>query len=407
LLVLIAAGEAVFALPFVLPRVFRPTILDVFELSNTQLGTAMSVYGMVAMVAYFLGGPLADRFSPRRMMAFALWGTALGGLYLASIPSYPALVALYGWWGLTTILLFWAGLLRTTREWGGESTQGRAYGFLDGGRGLFAALLSTAAVALFALLVNEEAALALRRSALQRVIVVYAGLTALAGVGVWWLVPQGRSQDRAALRLADVVRVARLPNVWLQGLIVICAYVGYKGTDDLSLLTRDALGYSDVDAAWVGTLAFWIRPVAAATAGLVADRIGGWKTVAVSFALLMASNAGVAFGVMHPAPALLFSAIVGSCCAVYALRGVYFALFPEAGVPVAVTGTAVGLVSVVGYTPDVFFGPMMGWLLDRSPGAAGHQHLFAVLAGFALLGLAATLVFSRFVRTAEPAREDH
>ena len=72
MLALIVAGEAVFFLPFVLPRVFRSTLLEVFQLTNLQLGIAFSVYGAVAMLAYFLGGPLADRFSARKMMAFAL-----------------------------------------------------------------------------------------------------------------------------------------------------------------------------------------------------------------------------------------------------------------------------------------------------------------------------------------------
>ena len=39
LVALIAAGEAVFLLPFVLARVFRPTFLDVFGVTNLQLGT--------------------------------------------------------------------------------------------------------------------------------------------------------------------------------------------------------------------------------------------------------------------------------------------------------------------------------------------------------------------------------
>ena len=65
---LIAAGEAVFLLPFVLARVFRPTFLDVFGITNLQLGVAFSFYGVVAMLAYFAGGPLADRFSARRQV---------------------------------------------------------------------------------------------------------------------------------------------------------------------------------------------------------------------------------------------------------------------------------------------------------------------------------------------------
>ncbi len=58
---LIAAGEGAFLLPFVVARIFRPTFLDVFQITNHQLGTAFSFYGIVAMVAYFPGGPLADR----------------------------------------------------------------------------------------------------------------------------------------------------------------------------------------------------------------------------------------------------------------------------------------------------------------------------------------------------------
>ena len=61
--------------------------------------------------------------------------------------------------------------------------------------------------------------------------------------------------------------------------------------------------------------------------------------------------------------------------------------------PVALTGTAVGVGSVISYTPDIFMGPLMGYLTDNYPGSLGHKYLFAVLAGFTAMGLAATLVF--------------
>ena len=84
---LIMAGEAIFTLPYHVTRFFRPTFLEVFNLSATELGVAQSAYGFAAMVAYFSGGPLADRFEPRKPLAGSLWATALGGLYLATFPS--------------------------------------------------------------------------------------------------------------------------------------------------------------------------------------------------------------------------------------------------------------------------------------------------------------------------------
>lgn len=390
LFALVLAGEAVFALPFVLPRVFRPTVLDVLGIDNTALGDAFGVYGLVAMGAYLLGGPLADRFPVRRMMAVALWGTALGGVVLAGAPGPTTLLVLYGWWGLTTILLFWAGLLRATREWGGPDRQGRAYGLLDGGRGLFAAALSTAAVALFAGSL-EATSVGERAAAFRTVVLATTAVTAAAGGVVWFVVP-----EPAAARVPWSWRAVRpllsRPTTWLQGLVVLCAYVAYKATDDLSLMARDVLGYDDVQAAGVGALAFWIRPVAAVFAGWTADRVGGWPTVAAGFALLFAGDVLLAVD-LGLASWPVFAGFVSTCVAVYALRGVYFALFAEARVPVALTGTAVGLVSWIGYTPDVFMGRLMGVILDGNPGAAGHRLLFAVMAGFALLGLGATLAF--------------
>lgn len=405
---LIAAGEAVFALPFVLARVFRPTVLDAFGLTNLQLGVAFSLYGIVAMISYFAGGPLADRYAARRLMTVALLATALGGVVYATIPSLTVLRPLYAYWGLTTILLFWAALIRATREWGGPARQGRAYGVLDGGRGLFAAILASVSVAIFAALLPADpasATLAERTTALSQVIWIFTGITVGAGALVWIFVPETAPGDPATpqhrFTLTGLRAVVRMPAVWLQAVIVVCAYVGYKSTDDFSLLARDAFGHDDVAAAQLGTISFWVRPFAAIAAGLLADRIGTSKATVLSFGILIVGSLSIALGALQPdAHWMIVATIIGTSTGIYALRGIYFALFGEARVPLAFTGSAVGVVSVIGYTPDVFMGPAMGFLLDRSPGALGHQHVFAMVAIFGVIGLLSTLVFQRITRSA-------
>ena len=396
---LIVAGEMVFALPFVVARVFRPTLLDVFGLSNLALGTAFSVYGVVAMASYFPGGPLADRFSARQLMTAALAATALGGGIFSTIPALGLLTALYAFWGLTTILLFWAALLRATREWGGEAAIGRAYGMLDGGRGLAAAMLASVMVMVFAALLPAEVAsatLAERTAALSQVIWIFTGLTVGSAALVWFAVPTASPQTVGGDKFnwRGVRQILGLPAIWLQALIVVCAYVGYKATDDFSLYARDSFGYDEVAAAHLGTVSFWVRPFAAVGAGFLADRIRPSRVAAWSFfalalgCLLMVAQPGIHAG--------LTATIAGTSVGIYAVRAVYFALLGEARVPLAVTGSAIGLVSVIGFTPDIFMGPVMGYLLDRSPGALGHQHVFLFVAGAAVVGLVATLLFQRF-----------
>ena len=86
MITLVCTGELVFGLPFLVPRFFRPTMLEVFNFTNTQLGDLFFFYGITAMIAYFPGGALADKVSARSLITMALFSTAIGGLYMATIP---------------------------------------------------------------------------------------------------------------------------------------------------------------------------------------------------------------------------------------------------------------------------------------------------------------------------------
>ncbi|MEM9691391.1 MAG: hypothetical protein AAGA56_02510, partial [Myxococcota bacterium] len=92
-----------------------------------------------------------------------------------------------------------------------------------------------------------------------------------------------------------------------------------------------------------------------------------------------------------------------AAAAIFALRGIYFALLEAGGVPVALTGTAVGVVSVFGYTPDVLLPAYIGALTDAFPGQVGHRIYFATLAGLSVIGLAAA---HRARRHSRDATED-
>jgi len=72
---LVIAGEINFGLPFHTARFFRPTLLEVFGFTNTQLGDLFAVYGVTAMISYFPGGAIADRFPARsRWACYTVFG---------------------------------------------------------------------------------------------------------------------------------------------------------------------------------------------------------------------------------------------------------------------------------------------------------------------------------------------
>lgn len=412
MLTLIVAGEAIFALPFHITRFFRPTVLEVFELSATELGAAQGIYGIVAMLAYFPGGAIADRFAARKLLAVSLWLTALGGLYLANFPNYQGALWLWGFFGLSTILFFWAAMIRACRDWGGHTAQGRAFGLLEGGRGVLAAGLASVGVLLFSLAFPSDyalATLAQKQDVLRQIIYLYTGVTAAAGFLVWWVIRddienqitiRANVRESKALISYNIVTVLRTPALWLQALIVVCAYVGYKGFDNYTLFAVQAYGLDEVEAARIAAIGSWTRPIAAISLGLLGDRIGSAKTLLLLFALLLGSD--LYFALSTPIPGagwVMLGNTLITCIAIFGFRGLYFALLEETQVPKAVTGTAVGFVSVLGFSPDIFVSYVGGVLIDASPGLAGHQHFFMFLAAFSAVGLLASFLLMQIVKS--------
>jgi sugar phosphate permease len=406
ILALVIAGELAFGLVFNVPRFFRPTMLEVFGFTNTQLGDMFAIYGIAAMIAYFPGGAVADRFSARSLMTTSLVATSIGGLYMATIPGAAEMKILYGYWGISTIFLFWSALIRATRDWGGHDSQGVAFGVLEGGRGLVAASAAAIGVTILSLYLPENARLATdeeREAGFRTVVLFYSLLTILAAVFTWVAIPEEkRASDIEFDPLKNMGIVMRRPVVWAQAAIIVCAYCGYKGLDNYSLYAVQVLGMDEVEGARLASYGAWTRPVAAILAGLIADRFNATRSIQVMFVVLC-----IAFGTWSMAApsgsglAIVYVNFFLTYIVVYALRGIYFALLEENRTPKFLTGAAVGLVSLVGYTPDVFFGPITGRILDADPGIVGHQNYFLFLSGVSLVGvlMVAWLVWLRRLGT--------
>ncbi len=176
-------------------------------------------------------------------------------------------------------------------------------------------------------------------------------------------------------------------------IIIICAYAGYKITDDFSLYAREILGFSEVGAAGIGTISLWIRAGVAIMAGILADRMNRVYVITVSFGMTIAGALLIGLGFLDQVMGLVLLQLTLTATGIYGVRALYFAIMKEARISIGLTGTAVGIVSFAGFTPEIFMSPWMGHLLDRNPGASGHQYVFLLLSLFAFIGLITSLVF--------------
>lgn len=403
---MILSGELIYILPYFLPRVFRPTFLAVFDLNNVELGSLFSVYGSVAFFSYIFGGTFADKFLPRKLIATSLILTSLGGFVLMYYPSFMILQILYGYWGFTTVFLFWGAMIKGTRIWGGSQNQGQAFGFLDGGRGLTAALMGSVGVLIFSFFLPEDvisSSIKERQDAFQSVILFSSIMVALIGVLVYFFMKtkteKGVFQSDNTHSLNNILAVLKLETVWLLMIIILCAYFGYKVTDIYSLYASDVMGYDEVNSANIGSLQLYLRPIACFAIGFLADKTNGISWIIKGFFVMLIGSILFASGILVADQYILFFiSLIILALGTYAIRALYFAILKEGDISLALTGTAVGVISLSGYTPDIFAGPLMGYFLDKFPGVEGHQYVYAFLGLFSIIGLIASSRFARITK---------
>jgi sugar phosphate permease len=394
LIVLFMGGGSIYILPYLSSYLYIP-MKDAMHLDNMQIGLMGSAMGIASMIFYWPGGWVADRFSPRKLITLSLIANGLLGLWLATIPPFKVLLAIQLLMGVFLTLTYWSALIKMVRQLAPPDQQGRYFGILEGGRNLTAVTFVAAGLYLFEWLGSNS-------NGLRASIILFSVVLLAIGVVSWVCLPETSatgsiaSEDKGQipLRLA-IGRVVRIPAVWLVMFIILCAYVTSAG---LTYLTPYATDVYKQGVVFGGVLSMSVQSTGIAAsllAGFVADR---WTTSrTVQWLLVALASCLLLFAIVPGGQHLFLLLLVNSIaigCVTYALRGIYYALLEEGAIPLAVTGTATGLISLVAYTPDVFVPALAGHLLDHyAVDNVGYRYLFLILAIFAVVGVGLTALF--------------
>ena len=393
------AAESIYILPYVLARVFRPTFLDVFNLTNLELGGLFSIYGVVAFFSYLYGGVLADRYSPRKLLSISLIFTSIGGLIMMTYPSYLIMQLLFAYWGFTTVFIFWAPMLKATRAIGGVKMQGKTFSFLDGGRGIVASSIGLIGVLIFSVLITEDVS-SLTLSEKQEVFKYVIGASSLIvfiiGIVVYAYLKIELKDDEKIGNIKSLLELAKLKSVWLISFIILCAYMGYKITDVYSLYASEVMLFDEINAARVGALQQYLRPIVCISVAFFTDKNGNINNILIGFFVMMLGSILFASGLIKVSMNILFFiSLIIVATGTYAIRGLYFSILKDGKIPYILSGTAIGLISIVGYSPDIFATPLYGYLLDNFPGIRGHQYVYLILFISSIVGIYVSLKFKK------------
>ena len=398
---LIIAGEAIFLLPFIVMRVFKPIIRDVFRISDLEIGEAQALYGISALISYFFGGFIADKWEARKLLSISLIITSIGGVIMVSIPSIITFKILYGLWGISTIFLFWAALIKATRQWGDENNQGVSFGLLDGGRGLFAATIALFGASILSYFFPEEAAVvtyADKKITLQYILGAITGVVFLISLFVWFSLSneEFKVSKENNFSFKQAFDLFKKRKIIFYSLLIMSAYSAYKITGVFGIYAKDVWGFSIENATYFAVFIQFTRPLTVVFVGWIGDKLSPSRLVLPCFIFIAIASILIGSGGFEKKYFILFfSFFVLIAIGTYSLRGLYFALIEEIKAPIQITGTLVGVISVIGFTPDIFMSLFTGYILGKDPAVEEYQYLFTMFSIFPIIGLIAAFLFRK------------
>ncbi len=391
-MIIALAASVIYSAPY-LRQLFKTSLLEAFSLTEAQLGNLSSTYALACLICYVPGGWLADRVEARKLLVIALFASAVSYAWYATIPSYEELLVIYASWGVIGVGILWAAMFKQVRLLGGGDEQGRLFGSLEGARGLFEAILLTVGSFIFGLFATRELGMI-------NVIVLYTVCSAILGVVLMCWKPKIAAEspaDRETIRWSDLLIIVRQPSIWLLCIILSALYHVFWATIEFpSFAETGGFEMTLAAATALGAAKLWMRFPGGIVAGMMGDRIGNPLLMIWLFLLSIFSCLYLALMPTSPDWAwTLWVFIFPFALLAYGLRGVFWALLYNCPIPTRVLGTAIGVVSIIGYSPDAYVPQVAAWLHTNYDTTTAYQGFFAYVAAVSAVGMIASWALYR------------
>ena len=379
------AGGSIYFIPYV-KYVFYDAQIAAMGINNTQSGLLLTMYTIGNMVLYIPGGYLADKVSTNKALIISLVATSvLTWVYAFSLNFVVSMII---WLGLSfsTAFVFWSALMKAVRIVGTEEEQGFMYGLYYACNGIAAAL--TSFISLYAYNTAGEDI----KSGFVRGVNASGVVVLIAAICLVFLMKEDAGKvttesDDDKISLPMVGKVLKSPVVWILSIVILCGYGLKSSVSYFNPYLTEVVGVSAVNSGIFSIINNYLLLLLAPVGGILADKVfkSTCKWLSVSFVILAVLFGGVLLipSDISPMVASIYTLLPGAVTMM--MYGVVFSSVSEAGISRTMTGTVIGISSIIGYLPDSIYSVLFGKWLDNK-GAAGYTNIFIFLVASGILG---------------------
>lgn len=396
LVVLISMGSSIIYAPMYLKNVFYDPLMQALGCTNADLGLMVSAYGIAAMICYLPSGIVADKFRMRTLATVGFLATAvLVGIY-AMLPSVEICLVLFVAMGITSILVWWGTRFKVIRLCCEEDEYASKIGIsysIYGVTGLVIGLINAGIIA----------AIANVAQGVQVMLIFLAVVIAVLGVASIFLIPdfKGEIDKNAKLfSLKEAVEAIKHPGVIWACVAYFCVYAVYQGATYTTPYLTQCFSAD-------GNLVNVVGLIRTYGIGLIAGPVVGWlatklkspsKVILGAFILSIAVLLGFIVFPHDPGAAMVAAILVVVFgFTTYGAFSIGSSPLSEIKIPMRIFGTAAGVLSVVGFMPDVFIHTWYGGLIDAQ-GIDAYTSIFGFEIMFGVIGCICLVMLLRTIK---------
>lgn len=369
--------------------VFYAPMVDVWGLTNTQIGLAFTFYAIAQTLGYFVSMYIADRFSKKLLLPIGLIGVGACGIYLVTLPSYLGFYITFAFLAIFGEVIYWPSLLKAVRLLGDKEQQGRLFGFLEAGRGIVDVIIAFGALYVFSAFGQGEAGL-------KAGIWYYTIVSIAIGVITYFLVDNDDKIKAENVEEANkevfkgIWWVLKDVNTWLAAFVIFFVYSAYTGLTYFIPFMKTIYALPAIYVGAYGIInQYGLKLFGGIIGGTLSDKVfhSPLKYLRITFIIAALAIIGFAFLPHQHINILLgmtITLLVGAI--IFTQRAVFFAPMEEIQTPREHAGSAMALGCLIGYMPSMFGYAIYGHMIDTYSGMQGFRYVFFIMAGFSICG---------------------
>lgn len=380
---------------------FYNHFIQTYNITYGQAGDLLTFFGITAVIGYFIGGWIADKFNPKMLVVWSAILTGLAGTVVAFSSSFTVLKIMYFLFGITSTCMHWSAFLKLIKNIGEDDEQGRLFGFYNFAYGAFGIACT------YIILGMMETALA--KYEFRGGMMIYCIISIVFGILTWLFVPYDKEKAKAREAADDKIdlklmgKVLKMPITWYLGLFTLGYFIIRSTVPYLNPYMTDAFAVSvGVAALITNTLRSGMNLVAGPIGGFFIDRlksstkvvmVGGIGTLILTVVMMMIpQEKGMVTLLIAVCIILLLFSYVNSTA--------LYTPVTEARVPFKYVGTVLGVASAIGYSSDIWLYNVCGAWLD-SYGNDGYRYIWIMQAAGAVLMIIMGLLLATTYRKAQ------